>query len=350
MKVYVDKFSSTVRRVNLNNPVDVKRFESLNIGDVVIVRILNYNPNYSVIETSSGKLERIGEGEVIAGVIGSRMALRGFVGVAPDRVPDDDILYLLNLGGVIGLHLDSTPILGDPIKLKYLGNATDSDGRPVNIRSFALELEDKFISEIPVVLVIGTCMNVGKTLCATELIRNLSLAGYKVGSAKVSGVGALKDLNTMRSAGAVKTYSFLDFGIPSTVDALNLSDIVKSIITRLNRDGVDVIVIELGDGIMGYYGVDLILHDSDIVNSVSSTILCASDIMSAFGAMVYLVQIGLRISLISGPVTDNIAGYGFIERHFGIPAVNSVKNSKLIFKIVEGEIRSVLKTKDLYQW
>jgi len=60
------------------------------------------------------------------------------------------------------------------------------------------------------------------------------------------------------------TASFLDCGLPSTVGAKNLAPVAKAIIARLNESAPDLIVIELGDGILGGYSVESVFEDDEL--------------------------------------------------------------------------------------
>jgi len=77
--------------------------------------------------------------------------------------------------------------------------------------------------------------------------------------------------------GAIAIASFLDCGLPSTVGAKNLSSVAKTIIARLNESSPDLIVIELGDGLLGGYSVEsvfeagaLVLHAAKIARAAKS--------------------------------------------------------------------------------
>src|SRR5690606_40278216 len=59
-------------------------------------------------------------------------------------------------------------------------------------------------------LVAGTCMNAGKTVAATELVRGLSRGGLRVAALKLTGVSLMRDALSMRDAGAVAAFTFND--------------------------------------------------------------------------------------------------------------------------------------------
>ena len=82
-------------------------------------------------------MARIIKGDLIAGVLGERQALRGFVGVIPPHIAPGDVLHMLNMGGVLGRCVSANPDLGKPLRVRVLGVAL-IDGAPANIRQGAI--------------------------------------------------------------------------------------------------------------------------------------------------------------------------------------------------------------------
>ena len=162
------------------------------------------------------------------------------------------------------------------------------------------------------------------------MISAATKAGYRVGAAKIAGVAAIKDLQTFKKAGAIDVKSFLDCGLPSTVDAQDLAQMVKNIINALEGD---LLIIELGDGVMGHYKVEMVLTDKEIMSNISSVVVCAADLAAAYGAKHYLGEFGVKVDIFSGPVTDNISGSHYIEENWGIPAVNGCKFPNHLFEL-----------------
>ena len=247
------KFSSVTSKLNLLETLQVEKLPSVKTGDVILVEVLSTNTAYPYLEQVSGELTTLKVGDKIVGAIGARQALRGFVGYSPDQI-DEQPLSLLNMGGIVGCCVDSAVGLGDPSQVKYLGTVVDDKGI-VNINRVTLPHAHSIVSKRPIILILGTCMNVGKTSCATYLIDAATKAGHKIGAAKIAGVAAIKDLQAFEKAGAIDVKSFLDCGLPSTVDAKDLSQVVKNIINALEGD---VLIIELGDGILGHYKVETV--------------------------------------------------------------------------------------------
>ena len=94
----------------------------------------------------------------------------------------------------------------------------------------------------------------------------------------------------MADHGAVATASFLDCGLPSTVDVGDLAPTAKAIIARLNESTPDLIVIELGDGILGGYSVDSVFDDAEIREATAALVFCASDYVGAWGGIELLAE------------------------------------------------------------
>jgi hypothetical protein len=257
--------------------------------------------------------------------------LRGFVGYSPKKIDDDSQLSLLNMGGVIGCYLDAALGLGHPTQVKYLGTVIDDQGI-VNINRTVLPHATSILKSRQIILILGTCMNVGKTSNATQMIKAATKAGFKVGAAKIAGVAAIKDLQCFKDAGAIDVKSFLDCGIPSTVDAEDLAQIVKNIINALQGE---LLIIELGDGVLGHYKVEKVLTDKNIMSNISSIVVCAADLAGAYGAKHYLDEFGVKVDIFSGPVTDNISGSQYIIENWGIPAINGCKFPEQLFALTQ---------------
>jgi hypothetical protein len=339
--VEADKIGSAVSPLGLQNTVGVvKECLAARAGDVVVVRALTDSATYNQLELPTGRLAKINPGDVLLGVLGRRRALKGFVGDVPPSVHAGDKLHLLNMGGVIGHCTGHHSSLSDAISLEVIGLACDEQGRVMNIADHALKPCETLGQTAPLVLVAGTCMNSGKTYAATELIKRATRAGMKVAAAKLSGVACLRDTLNMADHGAVATASFLDCGLPSTVDAGDLSPVAKAIIGRLNESAPDLIVIELGDGILGGYSVDSVFDDEELRAATAALIFCASDYVGAWGGIELFKRRGLAIDLIAGSVTDSQMGEDYIEREFGVPAGNARRDGARLFNIIKFKVQS----------
>lgn len=303
-------------------------------GDVVAVRALTDSATYNMLELPTGRLAKINPGDVLLGVLGRRRALKGFVGDVPSSLNAGDQLHLLNMGGVIGLCTGHHSSLGDAIKVEVIGAVCDEQGRASNIADAALPMRSTLGPTAPLVMIAGACMNSGKTYAATELIKQATRTGLRIAGAKLSGVACLRDTLNMADHGAIATASFLDCGLPSTVGADDLAPVAKAIIARLNESAPDLIVLELGDGILGGYSVESIFADEELRAATAATVFCASDYVGAWGGIELLRRRGMEVNVVAGSVTDSQMGQDYIESEFGVPAANARRDGKLLFERV----------------
>ena len=346
--IEVDKIGSATSPLAVQKTVAiVDACETPRAGDVIVVRAITDSATYNMLELPTGRLAKINPGDLLLGVLGQRRALKGFVGNVPSVVHAGDELQLLNMGGVIGCCTGHHSSLGDAIRVEVLGLACDEDGRVANIGDAALPARQSLGECAPLVMIAGTSMNSGKTFAATELIQQATRAGFKVAAGKLSGIACLRDTLNMGDHGAVSTASFLDCGLPSTVDAGDLAPVAKAIIGRLNECGPDLIVIEMGDGVLGGYSVESIFDDAELRQATAATIFCAADYVGAWGGIELLARRGIRVDLVSGSVTDSQMGQDYIEREFGIPAANARRNGKRLFEIVSSKMMERLSTPEL---
>ncbi len=315
-------------------------------GDVVVVKALSESVTYGNLELPSGRLAKINRGDVLLGVLGKRRALKGFVGDVPESIKTGDKLHLLNMGGVIGICKGHHSSLSDAIEVEVLGVAMLEPPMlgggykytVMNIGENALKPTDSLEKSAPIVIVAGTCMNSGKTVAATEIIKQSAHAGLKVAGAKMSGVACLRDTLNMQDSGADWTASFLDCGLPSTVDYGDLSPVAKAILNHLNSFAPDLIVVELGDGIVGGYAVDSVLQDLEIKNAISSFVFCAGDYVGVIGGIAVLKNFDIKIDVVAGSVTDSQMGEDFVERTYNLAAGNARRDGKRLFDLIRNKI------------
>jgi hypothetical protein len=340
MILEVDKIGSATSPLNLGKTVSVIAENlSAKAGDVVVVKALTESVTYGNLELPSGRLAKINRNDILLGVLGKRRALKGFFGDVPETVEVGDKLHLLNMGGVIGVCSGHHSSLSDAIEVEVLGIVQIPDSKfqipkVLNIGENALQPSDSLNSSAPIVIVAGTCMNSGKTVAATEIIKQASHAGLRVAGAKMSGVACLRDTLNMQDCGAFATASFLDCGLPSTVGVDDLAPVAKAILNKLNESAPDLIVVELGDGIVGGYSVDSILLDEEIKNATASFVFCASDYVGVIGGIEVLRRFGISIDVIAGSVTDSQAGEDFVVQNFGIKAGNARRNGLGLFEMI----------------
>jgi len=333
--VKVDKIASVIVNLNLKKKILVTSDIVSKIGNVCVVKALEEKRVYDRLELTTGRMAKISKGDVIVGALGERRALQGFVGIVPEVLKKGDVLNILNLGGVTGRAVSYNREYGEPLKVELLGMA-HKDKRIINIRDGAKKSSENLKSKVPVVVISGTSMNSGKTEVASTIIQVLTWKGYCVGSAKVSGIAALKDLLNMEDHGAVKSISFLDFGYPSTVNSKSVPEIAKGAINELSSSyNPDIIVIELGDGIFGNYGVWDFFQDEELKENIACNIICAFDPVGAWGINEIMKNNGIDVHMVSGPITDNSVGIDFISQKLKIRGINAIYQKEEMGDFVE---------------
>ncbi len=328
-RVRVDRIASSTRNARLSPEVTVGTEITSTEGYVLAVRVLTDKAAYNTVEDVHGRMLPLREGDVLAGTLGERRALRGYAGVVPPRIQVGDTIEVLNLGGILGISTSVHPELGPPFQVEVLGailafpELGDRVGRPAHIKDGAVPPADRLRLDAPVIYVAGTCMNAGKTVAAAELVRGLSRAGVRVAAAKLTGVSLMRDALMMLDAGAVAAVTFNDGGAASTKAGMTVP-LAKGLLNALAAQGPDVVVAELGDGILGEYGVQDILHDPELMGAAAAHVVAAPDPVAAWGASrLYDERFHVPIAALTGPVTDNDVGRDAIRRDLRLPSYNA---------------------------
>jgi hypothetical protein len=334
VKVQLDKIASVTLHADLPREVELSDQLEAREGLVVVVRALQEKSVYDQIELVNGRQAKMSKDDVIAGALGRRRALHGFVGDLPESIKVGDRVHVLNLGGVIGVCVSGSPIVGKPLLCEVMGSVVKDGG--VATISRRLPPPPAKLPDVPLVLVEGTCMSSGKTAAAATLVGKLNQRGYRVNGAKLTGVACLRDLLNMEDHGARRTMSFLDMGLPSTVGVKNIGDIARTLLADLASDKPDVIVAELGDGVIGYYGVSEILKDREILAHAKAHVMCANDLVGAWGAVGLLKSWGIEVNVLAGPATDNEVGAEYAAKELRLPAANARSDANKLADIVEG--------------
>jgi hypothetical protein len=339
LEIMPTKIGSVVSRVALEVPLQVTIPDAVSrVGDVIVVRAITESITYGNLELPSGRLAKIVTGDILVGALGKRRALKGFVGEVPERVAAGDSLHLLNMGGVIGLCQGHHSSLSDAIEVEVIGVAADATGRTLNIADNSLPITNSLGPSAPLVMIAGTCMNSGKTVAATEIIKQAANSGIRVIAAKLTGIACLRDTLHMKDNGAFETASFLDCGLPSSVDHADLPSVAKTILRHLNSFSPDLIVAELGDGIVGGYSVDDVLRDPEIREAITSFVFCASDYVGVIGGRTVLDELGITIDLVAGSVTDSPMGEEYVRTKIGLQAGNAKRDGGRLFELATKNI------------
>jgi hypothetical protein len=344
-RLRLDRIASATRNAGLDREVVVGPEIVCREGYVLAVRIRGHKSVYDQVEDIHGRMVPLRDGDVLAGVLGSRRALRGYAGEVPETLAVGELVHVLNLGGVLGICTSVNPDLGPPYEAEVLGAVLDFPpggdrlGRPAHIRKGAIPPADESALRAPVVFIVGTCMDAGKTVAGTAIVRGLTRAGLRVVGAKLTGVSLRRDVLAMGDAGAIEGLSFTDCGIVST-RAEEALPAAYGLLNRADQLDPDVVVAELGDGILGEYGVRHLLAAPELMAKAGAMVLCAPDPVAAWGG-VTLLRERFRItpSVVAGPVTDNEVGARFVRDTLGLPAWNARRDAEALARCVHEGLR-----------
>ena len=331
--VVVDKVASVAQHANVGAELRLSSEIPCEEGVLVAVRVLNNKARYNQLELRSGRMATVNQGDIVVGALGHRNALRGYSGHLPTALATGDEIQILNIGGVLGICDSANPDVGPPFSCEVLGTVLDFPylgeriGVPARVGQQTLDADAPFdTAGVPVIALAGTCMDSGKTAAACAIVGRLRHLGVHVAACKATGVSLRRDILAMEDAGAQETMIFSDLGIVATT-ADNGPALTRALLTDLAAHSPDVIVLELGDGLLGAYGVEAILTDAAIRDALTAVVLCANDPVSAWGgAKILREQFGIEPAVVTGPATDNAVGIGQIAERIKLPAINALSN------------------------
>ena len=329
--VVVDKIASITLARGLGHELRISEDIPCEEGVVLVVEVLNNKSTYNTLELTSGRMAKLAKGDIVVGALGHRKALFGYSGHVPESVKPGDVIQMLNIGGVLGICDSANAEKGRPFDCRVLGVVLqfpylgERIGVPCRIGHKPLDPAATLDTRgVPVVALAGTCMEAGKTAAACAIIARMRHRGLAVHAFKATGVSLRRDILAMEDAGARKSMIFTDFGVGTTTSLVGPA-LTRSMLTEMAQGEPDVIVFELGDGLLGTYGVEAILASDDIRGALTALVLSANDPVAAWGGVKLLrEQFVIEPAVITGPATDNQVGVDIIAERMGVAAFNAI--------------------------
>src|SRR3954464_12515582 len=120
-RVRLDRISSSTKNAALAPEVMVGHEIIAAKGFVLAVRVREDKATYNTIEDVTGRMLSLRAGDVLAGTLGARRALRGYAGMVPSHIGVGDTIEVLNLGGILGQCTSMNPDIGPPFRAEVLG-------------------------------------------------------------------------------------------------------------------------------------------------------------------------------------------------------------------------------------
>lgn len=273
-------------------------------GDLVLAQVAEIG-QHKRLEQRDGRRSTLYPGDQLVVCYGARYAPDQFQATVPGDLGPCELVAAGGLAGRVEMAHEKM----DPATtLEPLGLLLDAGHNTLNLRHWVTdhaaptETDDRPV----IVAVVGAAMNSGKTTSASHLVHGLRGAGLRVGAAKVTGTGAGGDVWMLGDAGASPVYDFTSAGVPSTylLSPAEILGIFTRLTTRLAREGCQVIVVEVADGVYQQETAGL-LGDPVFGAAVDTTLFASSDALGASAGVAWLTRRGLPLLALTGVLSSS---------------------------------------------
>lgn len=268
-------------------------------GDVVLARVDEIG-QHKRIERPDGRRAVLVQGDEILIVCGARYAPDQFEAASPTSLGPAD---LVAAGGIAGIELARHERMDPATRITLVGAVLSAQGKRLNLADYAVPVA-KPAGTVPVIAVVGTSMNAGKTHTVAAIVQGLAQTGKRVAALKVTGTGAGGDLWLQHDVGAQVVMDFTDAGFGTTyrvpVDALQRG--ADRLMAAAEAQGAEVIVVEVADGLRQQETAAL-MQMPDFHARLHGVVFAAGDAMGAEAGVAWLEKAGHSVLAISGLLT-----------------------------------------------
>ncbi|PTQ74606.1 DUF1611 domain-containing protein [Celeribacter persicus] len=312
------KWSFSTRRVDRTQICDLDtRFAEARAGDLILAQVDQIG-QHRRIQLPSGRPSDLFPGDLVVLACGARYAPDQFEGIA-EIAPDG--ADMLAGGGCIGRMTARNERIKPATRLLPKGRLLGQNGVPVNLSQFALP-DPARPSEIPVIAVLGTAMNSGKTLATAQLALGLRRAGWKTAAIKATGTGAFGDYNEYSDTGAHYVGDFTDAGMVTTYleELPRIRNGIDRLLGEAQRRDCEIAVMEVADGLFQRETAQLIA-DPWFQSRISGLVFACGDAVAAAGGVAELARLGLAPDLLTGMLSCSPMASREAETATGIPVL-----------------------------
>jgi hypothetical protein len=269
-------------------------------GDLVLARVERIG-KHPALELTDSRRSTLFVGDEVLVAYAARYAPDQFEARVPDSLGP---CHLAASGGVAAEVVSRRAGTPAPTDIRPLGLVLDSRGQRVNLVRTALPLGTAQDSRPLTLASLGTSMNAGKTTSAAHLIHGLKRAGMRVGGAKITGTGSGNDPGLLGDAGADWVLDFTHCGHASTfgLGLEELLDILYTVQTQMHAKAVDVLVLEVADGLL-QQETSLLLRSEKFRQRVDGCIFSSGEAMGAIAGAQWLHGQKLPLLALSGAMT-----------------------------------------------
>lgn len=320
------KWSFVTRNVPTDavSHAELRREHLPQAGDLILARVERI-AQHTRIQLRCGRRSQLYPGDPVIVSFGHRYAPDQFEATIPTEL---DSCHLVAAGGIAALAVSKHAGLKWPTSLRPEGYCVDAEGAVVNLGRYGLSTPiGQPAARKPVIAVLGTSMNAGKTTAAASLVKGLKAAGYRVAAVKATGTGAGNDLWAYADAGADLTLDFTDAGHPSTF-RLPQADINNCFLKLLSicdaHQQAEVTVVELADGLLQPETARLVESDA-YRGRVQCTLFAAAEAMGAVAGVDMLARSGVVPAALVGLLTASKLAAAEAERATGIRTLEKLQ-------------------------
>jgi hypothetical protein len=325
------KITSALRRLS---PTSTTRYvEASGLEGHACVFEVDSETESIIVESAYGRAMTLAPGDFFLATPGYRESTRWVVGgIPPDGLVPGGKYWILAESGVIGDLIGDSPLKKNHLaQVTYRGAAVDDHARIINLRELAVTTESNPADRgAPLFLILGTSAEVGKTTAGISVLRALRHKGHAtITVLKATGTSAVTELLRYQDFGAAPVFDCVDFGLPTTYPSGREGMDVffdRALDTVLSIDSGAVLV-ECGGDILGA-NVPVFLERMKRRRSKVTIVLAAADALGALGAKQVLSDMGLSISLITGPCTDTPTLQQRTQALCGISATNLAQGGR----------------------
>lgn len=289
-------------------------------GDLFLARVDEVG-QHACLQLPDGRRKRLFAGDEIVVAYGNRYAPNQYEAVVPRSFGP---CQLVAGGGVAARVVSWHSRMREATQITPIARIAGPSGTPANLRDYALRSLDAIPALHPRTLVVcGTSMDSGKTQTAAYLVKGLSLAGLRVGFAKITGTGSGGDTWLLKDAGANPVLDFTDAGLASTYlePAWEIQRIFTTLVGHLTLANVDAIVLEIADGVLQVETAAL-LKSAVFSANVDGVLFASGDAMGALAGESWLRRNRLPLIALSGIVSSSPLQSQEAAKSTGLPVLD----------------------------
>ncbi|WP_282606117.1 hypothetical protein [Pelagibius sp. Alg239-R121] len=312
------KWAFSTRRVERQDAVSLlDMLTHATSGDLVLGRVERIG-SHKKIQLAKGRASELYVGDLVVLACGDRYAPDQFEGLAE---LDPEGADMLAGGGVLGRMRHRHAKMSAPTRIIPLGMLANAAGKAINLADYALNKAAR-PDGLKVIGIVGASMNSGKTTAVAGFAHGLSRAGHRVAAIKATGTGAFGDFNAFVDTGARYVADFTDAGMVSTYrqPLVRIESGLDTLLAHAKRDGCDVAVVELADGVFQKETADL-LRNPRVRDGFAGVVFAAPDALAAAGGCAALRAMGVEPAIVTGMVSCSPLGAAEAETATGVSVV-----------------------------